>query len=418
MSGRKVSPNLALDHLVAQRRAAGESIVHLGFGESRLPVFPPLVEQLVAGARRNGYGPVAGDLAVRESVAGYFARRGLPTDAEQIVVAPGSKPLLMALQAVVPGDTVIPCPAWNTYAPQAELAGKTVIRVPIPEDCGGVPDPAALRASIHTARASGHDPRLVVLTLPDNPTGTLAPAATVREICAIAEAEDLLIISDEIYRDLMHDPTQTVLSPAEVVPHRTVVLTGLSKNLALGGWRVGVARFPAGAWGTDIRERVTSYASEVWSTLAGPMQQVAEYSFAEPPELIAHLAASARLHGALARAVHRIVVGAGAKCRAPQAGFYLYPDFEPMREKLAERGITDSTSLQHHLLEELGVAVLDGRHLGDDPQALRFRIATSMLYGQTEEEQWEALRSSDPLRLRHVAELLTRIEESFAKLIP
>ncbi|MFE2481137.1 pyridoxal phosphate-dependent aminotransferase [Streptomyces sp. NPDC001194] len=417
MAGRGISPNLALDHMVAQRRAAGESIVHLGFGESRLPVFPPLVDQLTAGAHRNGYGPVAGDPGVRSAAAGYFTRRGLPTAADQIVVAPGSKPLLMALQAAVPGDLVIPRPAWNTYAPQARLAGKEVFAVEIPKDCGGVPEPAALRETLRTARAAGHRPGVIILTLPDNPTGTLAPAQTVREICAIAEEEDLLVISDEIYRDVMHDPDQPVLSPATIVPERTVVLTGLSKNLALGGWRIGVARFPEGPRGAAIRDEVASYASEVWSTLAGPMQQVAQYAFEEPAELTAHLRASARLHGTLARAVHRILVDAGADCRPPQAGFYLYPDFEPVREELAAIGVTDSASLQHHLLEKRGIAVLAGHHLGDDPHALRVRLATSMLYGDTAQEQWEALRSPDPLALPHVRRLLEAIEESFAKLL-
>lgn len=73
-----ISPNLALDQLVAKRRAEGASIVHLGFGESRLPVYPPLAGQLLAGAKRNAYGPVVGSESVRASVAGYFSRRLCP----------------------------------------------------------------------------------------------------------------------------------------------------------------------------------------------------------------------------------------------------------------------------------------------------------------------------------------------------
>lgn len=118
MNDMRMSPNLALNQLVAQRQAAGEPLIHLGFGESRLPAFEPLVERLAAGAHRNAYGPVAGSPAVRNAAAGYFSRRRIPTDAEQIVVAPGSKPLLMALNLAVPGDVLLPRPAWNTYAPR------------------------------------------------------------------------------------------------------------------------------------------------------------------------------------------------------------------------------------------------------------------------------------------------------------
>ncbi|MFE9780485.1 pyridoxal phosphate-dependent aminotransferase [Streptomyces sp. NPDC005775] len=416
MSDMRMSPNLALNQLVAQRQAAGEPLIHLGFGESRLPAFAPLVERLAAGARRNAYGPVAGSPGVRAAAAGYFGRRRLPTDPEQIVVAPGSKPLLMAINHAVPGDVLLPRPAWNTYAPQARLAGKHPIAVPIPEECGGVPDPDVLRECVRAARALGHDPRIMVLTLPDNPTGTLAPPAMIRELCAIAEEEGLLIVSDEIYRDVMHDPAADYLSPAEVAPGITVVATGLSKSLAVGGWRIGVARFPEGPWGDWIRSGVLSVASEVWSTLAGPMQEVAEYAFGEPEEIRDRLRASARLHGAVARDVHRIVVEAGARCRPPTGGFYVYPDFEPVREELGKHEVDDSASLARRMLD-LGVVVLAGHLLGDEPGALRFKCATSMLYGESAEQQERALAAEDPLSLPHVRSVLDRIEESFLQLL-
>ncbi|WP_233221636.1 pyridoxal phosphate-dependent aminotransferase [Streptomyces carminius] len=410
---RQLSPNLALNELVERRRAAGDSLVHLGFGEARLPAFAPLTARLTAGAHRNAYGPVAGAAPVREAVAGYFARRRMPTDSDQVVVGPGSKPLLTALQFAVPGDVLVPRPCWNSYAPQVRLAGKKAFGVPIPAECGGVPEPDALRRTLHAARAAGHDPRVVVLTLPDNPTGTLAPPRLVREVCAVAEEEDLLVVSDEIYRDTVHDPATTLLGPAEVAPGRTVVTTGLSKSLAIGGWRIGAVRFPAGSLGERIRAEVLSVASDMWSALAGPMQEVAEYAFGEPPEIRRHLAACARLHGAVARAVHRAAVGASARCRPPTAGFYVYPDFEPVRGELAARGVTDSGSLQLHLLDRYGVAVLAGHHLGDSHGALRFKAATSMLYGDTRKQQEAALDAADPLRLPHVGTVLTRIEEAF-----
>ncbi|WP_233580634.1 pyridoxal phosphate-dependent aminotransferase [Streptomyces triticirhizae] len=417
VTARPMSPNLALNQLVAERRALGDDILHLGFGESRLPAFDPLVEHLLAGARRNGYGAVQGDAAVREAVAGYFTRRRMPTGPDQVVVAPGSKPLLMALNLVLPGDVVIPRPAWNTYAPQAAIAGRHAVSVPIPAEAGGVPDPAALRATLHAERRAGRDPRTVILTLPDNPTGTLASPALIWEICAIAEQENLTVVSDEIYRDVVHDPTTPFLSPSEVIPHRTVVTSGLSKSLALGGWRIGVARFPGDEAGLALRDDVLSVASEVWSTLAGPMQQVAAYAFAEPPELRAHLAASARLHGAVARAVHEIFVAAGATCRPPTGAFYVYPDFEPLRPVLAAKGVTDSPSLARHLLDECDLVVLAGHLLGDDVHALRFKAATSMLYGDTPALQWQSLRAADPLALPHVARALARIGRGVERLV-
>lgn len=415
MAGRRISPNLALDQQVARRKALGEPIVHLGFGESRLPVLPGLVGKLTEGAVNNEYGPVAGRPAARQAVADYFTRRRMPTGPDQIVLTPGSKSLLMALQLARPGDVILPKPCWVTYAPQAKLAGKRVIEVPIPASCGGVPEPDALLDALSAARANGMRPAMMILTLPDNPTGTIASPDLVRQLGHIAEAEDLLVVSDEIYRDIVHDPHRWVLSPAEVVPDRTVVLTGLSKSIALGGWRIGAARFPAGWWGRRLRADVLAVASEIWSSLAGPMQAVAEYVFSEPPEVVRRIAADTRLHAIVANAVHEIMVGTGALCRAPTGGFYVYPDFGPARDNAGRHGIVDAESLQRVLLDEFGIAVLGGHHLGDDPRALRFRAATSMLYGETEQQRAEALAAEHPLALPHIRDQLTTLEQGLMK---
>ncbi|MFJ2132592.1 pyridoxal phosphate-dependent aminotransferase [Streptomyces sp. NPDC087849] len=409
----QAAPNLALNETIARRRSAGEPLIHLAFGEAQLPVPAEVLDWLTTGARRTEYGPVAGDERVRSSLARYFDRRRLPTGPEQIVVAPGSKPLLMSLMAVVEGDVLLSSPSWVTYEPQARLFGRRVHRVPVPEGYGGAPDPSALRESIRTARTGGSNPRLLVLTLPDNPTGTVPPPEAIRQVCAVAEEEDLLIVSDEIYRDILHDPGLPFLSPAEEAPDRTVICTGLSKSLGLGGWRIGAARFPVGRQGDLLRTRTVAVASEVWSTLAGPMQEVATRAFDEPKVITEHFLAGARLHGAVARAVHSLVTTAGAICRAPQGGFYLYPDFEPVRESLREHGVTDSVSLQRHLLENLGVAVLGGHHFGDDPGALRFRIATSLLYGDDSAQRERALAAADPQSTPHVTLMLDQLAVAF-----
>ncbi|MEV4895779.1 aminotransferase class I/II-fold pyridoxal phosphate-dependent enzyme, partial [Nonomuraea sp. NPDC055795] len=238
------SPNLALDELVNHRRRAGQPLIHLGFGESQLPVPDFLADRLHAGAARNRYGQIGGELDCREAAAGYFTRRGLRTHAGQVVMAPGSKPVLLALMAALPGAVVLPRPCWVTYEPQARLFAREVVGVPVPPQCGGVPDPDRLVPALRAARRAGLRPRSIVLTMPDNPTGTHAPAAVVRRLAEIADDWDLLVISDEIYRDIVHPPGEGITSPAEYVPDRTVVTSGLSKSLALGGWRIGFARFP------------------------------------------------------------------------------------------------------------------------------------------------------------------------------
>jgi aspartate aminotransferase len=399
------SATLATNERVQARLAAGAPILHLAFGEAGLPVLSSVAERLGAAAGQNGYGPVAGSPAARAAAAGYFERRGLQTAPEQVLLAPGSKALLYALLTVLPGDVVIPRPSWVSYAAQATIAGKRVLRVPIAEEAGGVPDPAALREALGARRGNEE---ILVLTLPDNPTGTAAPAALMEEVCEIARGHGLVIVCDEIYRDLAYDP-EVLRSPAELLPDRTFITNGLSKSLALGGWRIGFCRLPDGPLGAEAAAAVSGMASEVWSSLAAPMQQAAAYVLDEPQEVRDHVARSRRLHRLVTVAAHREVVAAGARCRPPTGAFYLYPDFEPLRPALAARGVRDGARLAAMLLDEFEVAVLEGAAFGDDPAALRFRMATSLLYGSTAEQRWEALLSDDPVALPWIREALDRL---------
>ena len=416
MSARTVahSPTLAFNERLRARRAAGLRVISLGFGEAGLPVLPAVADVLAAAAGHNAYGAVAGSPAARAAVAGYFSRRGLPTDADDVILAPGSKPLLFAILAVLPGDVILPRPSWVSYAAQAALVGKRVITVAISETAGGVPDPDRLDESLRAAEQAGATPKILIATLPDNPTGTLPEPAVVNEICEIADRHDLVIVSDEIYRDLNFG-TREHLRPAAVRPERTIVTGGLSKNMALGGWRIGFARLPANPWGRRVTDSVTGVASEVWSSLSAPMHAAAAFVLDEPPEVAAHITASGRLHHAVVTAVRHAFVAAGATCREPHGAFYLYPDFDPLRPTLRHHNIHTGQQFADHLLDRYGIGVLAGHAFGDDPHALRFRVATSLLYGDGD-QRWQALRSPDPTALPWIAEALAELNAALTAL--
>jgi aspartate aminotransferase len=409
-----VSATLAANEALDARRRRGQPVLPLAFGEAGLPAHRTLRAALARAAGCNSYGPVAGQAPLRAAAAGYWTRRGLPTDADAVVCGPGSKALLFGLMAAIGGDIAVTRPSWVSYAAQAALSGRKAHFVP---GAGGVPDADHLARAVKAARAAGNPVRSVIVTLPDNPTGRLAPAAAVRDLCSVAEAYDLVIISDEIYRDLVHDPDAPFTSPAVISPERTVVTAGLSKNLALGGWRLGVARLPAGGFGGDLRDRLLGIGSEIWSAPAGPVQQAAALAFSEPPEVAERVALSRRLHGSVARAAAHRFAAAGAEVPAPQAAFYLYPDFSPLADVLLERhGITSDESLAAVLLHEYGVGVLPGSAFGEDGGRLRLRVATAMVYGDTDDERHAALNSADPCSLPWIAGSLDRLEEVLAGL--
>jgi aspartate aminotransferase len=414
-----VSATLAANEILARKRLAGEPVVPLAFGEAGLPAHPALRDALAAAAGRNAYGPVAGLPGLRSAAAGYWSRRGLATSPDAVVSGPGSKALLFGLLLAIGTDVAVAQPSWVSYAAQAAMIGARPHFVPVPPGEGGVCDPALLAAAVKEAKDAGRRIGAVIVTLPDNPTGQLAQPATVRALAEVAEEHDLVIISDEIYRDLVYDTAPEFLSPATIAPGRTVITTALSKNLALGGWRVGVARLPDGPAGRWLRDRLAGIGSEIWSATAGPVQEAAALAFSEPPELAERVSRSRDLHAAVSRAAAAAFAAAGAAVPAPQAAFYLYPDFGPWREHLAARhGVTTGAGLAALLLDRYGMGVLPASVFGEDESALRMRVATGLLYGDTDDEREIALASADPVALPWIAARLTRIEEVLADLAP
>ena len=237
-----VSATLAANETLDARRRRGEPVLPLAFGEAGLPAHRTLRAALARAAGCNSYGPVAGHAPLREAAAAYWARRGLPTDADAVICGPGSKALLFGLMAAIGGDVAVTRPSWVSYAAQAALSGRKAHFVP---GAGGVPDAGQLARAVTAARAAGNPVRSVIVTLPDNPTGLLAPAAAVRDLCSVAEAHDLVIISDEIYRDLVHDPDAPFTSPAVISPERTVVTDRAEQEPRpgrLAPWRGPAAR--------------------------------------------------------------------------------------------------------------------------------------------------------------------------------
>ena len=407
-----VSATLAANEVMATRRRAGQPVLPLAFGESGLPVPWRLQAELASAAGYGAYGPVAGLQVLREAAAGYWSRRGTPTNPERVLAGPGSKALLFGLLLALGTDVAMPQPSWVTYAAQARLTGFAPHFVPAVPGEGGVCDPAALEEAVLSARAAGRRIGAVLVTLPDNPTGRVASPDAIRELCAVAERYDLIILSDEIYRDLIHDSATPFVSPASVVPDRTVVTTALSKSMSVGGWRLGVARMPDGPAGRALRDRLIGIGSEIWSAAPVPVQHAAAVAFAEPAELAEHVRRARLLHAAVACEAARIFDAAGVKVAAPQAAFYLYPDFAPWRPHLsAKYGVATGTALAALLLERYGAGTLAGSAFGEAPAALRLRVATGLLYGDGAQQREDALTASDPLKLPWIAAAMNRLSE-------
>lgn len=381
-----------------------------------LPVLPELAQVLAAAAGRGEPEPTGGGEAVREAAAGYWTRRGLRGGPEHIAAAPGASPLLLALIAAHGGDVLMPRPCPATWIPQARLLGRPAYHVPTPAECGGVPDPYALLETVRRVRAEGGRPRLLLISVVDDPTATVAPPELVREACEAAVAEGMHIVSDETWRDTLHRPHDVLLSPAEMCPDDVTVVCDLAGALTPATWPVAVARFPATARAAVRHARTLDILTALGALVAGPVAAAAAHALREPEPVAARVRRAAELQAQVAAAAHRAVLASGALARPPQAGRHLYADLGPLRSRLATRGVTDSLELEEYLTDRLGAPAPGGHRFGDELGALRVRLGTGPLLGSTPEQQTESLTAVEPLELPHVARALSIFATALSEL--
>ncbi|RXS78974.1 aminotransferase class I/II-fold pyridoxal phosphate-dependent enzyme [Streptomyces sp. TM32] len=379
-----------------------------------LPVLPDLVAHLAAAADRTEADPLGGAAPLRTAACGYWERRGLVTTPDRVVAAPGAAALLLALYAAADGAVVLPRPCAEWYAPPARLLGRPVHLAPVPAESGGVPDPFALLETVRRARMHGDTPRVLVLSVADDPTGTCPAPEQLHEVCEAAAEEGLWIVSDETRRDLLHDPHDTVLlSPAEMLPDEVVVLTDLRATLVPASWPAALARFPDTDRGTVLRAAALDALAAIGTPLPGPLGCAVTHALGEPDVLRARTATVARVYGTLAAALHHTVTEAGAVCRPPHSGSHLYADFEPLRRPLAARGIVESHALERKLAPW---GARGGHRFGDAPGALRVRLGAEALLGADRELRQRTLDAPDPLELGHLTEALTALSRALAGL--
>jgi aspartate aminotransferase len=367
--GLEQSATVAINQRSKRLQSEGRHVYRLGLGQSPFPVPQPVVEELRANAHQKDYLDVKGLPALREAVAAYHDRRqGLDRTTEDVLIGPGSKELMFILQLVYYGDLVIPTPSWVSYAPQAHIIGRQIRWVPTTAEDGWPLLPEELD---RVCRDDPTRPRLVILNYPSNPTGQTYSREALQDLAEVARRYRVILLSDEIYGEIDHSGEHT--SIARYYPEGTIISGGLSKWCGAGGWRLGTFTFPSSLrW---LLEAMAVVASETFTSTSAPIQYAAVRAFQGGIEIERYLFHARRILRELGKTMARQLRTTGLFVPEPQGAFYLFPDFGPLRGRLAERGITTSDELCERLLEDTGVAVLPGSSFGRPAEELTARLA-------------------------------------------
>jgi methionine aminotransferase len=231
---------------VMSRLALEHDAINLSQGFPDFDCDPALVDAVARHMRegRNQYAPMHGVAALRGAIAAKYADLyGVRYDPETeiTVTSGGTEALFDAVAAVVrPGDEVIVFePCYDSYVPAIELNGGTPVVVSL-----SFPDYAIDWTAVR--RAVTPRTRLVVVNSPHNPAGSVLGADDVRELSAIVETSDLLVLSDEVYEHIIFDGRRhESMARHPALAARSFVVGSFGKTFHTTGWKVGYCAAPA-----------------------------------------------------------------------------------------------------------------------------------------------------------------------------
>ena len=341
-----------------------EDVISLGIGEPDF-VTPWSIREATIYALDKGYTNYTSNLGLSslrericERVHTQFGAR-YAADDQCIVTVGVSEALDLVLRAILnPGDEVLyhePC--YVSYVPSIHMARAVPVPVLTREEDGFSLDPELVRQRI-TAKT-----KALLLNFPNNPTGAGIEHGVKEQLADLAREHDLLVISDEIYAELVFEGEMLSIAALPGMAKRTVLLNGFSKAYAMTGYRIGYACGPTAV--IEAMMKIHQYSMLCASSIA---QAAALEALQSGDRDVADMRTEyEQRRNVIVKRLNEM----GLPCVTPKGAFYAFP-------RVSDTGLS-AQAFAHRLLAEKRVAVVPGTAFGKSGEGyVRCSYATSM----------------------------------------
>ena len=355
------SATLKVDAKAKALQAEGRAVISYAAGEPDFPTPAHIVEaaaKAVLDPKNHRYTPAVGLPDLREAIAQKTLRdSGTQITANQVVVTNGGKQAVYQAFAVLldAGDEVLlPTPYWTTYPEAISLAGGKTVNVFAGSEQGYKVTVEQLDKA-KTART-----KVLLMCSPSNPTGAVYSKEEIAAIGNWAHQNDLWVITDEIYQNLVYDGGKAY-SITEVVPEmidKTIMVNGVAKSYAMTGWRLGWMAGPA-----DAMKAAANLQSHLTSNVNNIAQKAALAALTGPQDEVQNMLKAFDRRRKLA--VSELGKIDNWLAPMPQGAFYVYSDVRGLLGKSwAGKQINTSLELCDLILEKAEVALVPGEAFG------------------------------------------------------
>lgn len=359
------SITIAITALAQELKSQGKDVLSFSAGEPDFDT-PQVIKDAAIAAINEGftkYTAVDGIPALKAAIADKLKRdNGLTYAPNQIITNNGAKHSLFNLFAatIQKGDEVIiPAPYWVTYPELVLYCGGSVVELPTNDESAFKITPQQLKDAI-TPKT-----KMLVLTTPSNPTGSVYSKEELTELGKVLEGTDIIVASDEMYEKLVYDGEFTsAASVSEDMFKRTVTINGLSKSVAMTGWRFGYMA----AHNTELIQATKKLQSQSTSNINSITQKAAIPGLDGSADADIEMMRKAFVERR-DEAVKLFNAVDGLSVVKPDGAFYLFVNIKEVSK--------DSMQFCKDLLEKTGVAVVPGVGFGSEGY-FRFSFATDI----------------------------------------
>ncbi|AXH15365.1 aspartate aminotransferase [Malaciobacter mytili LMG 24559] len=366
MENLSPSVTMAITALGRELKAQGRDILSFSAGEPDFDT-PEIIKLAAVNAVNAGhtkYTAVEGIVTTKQAIINKLKKdHGLEYNLEHIVISNGAKHSLFNLFQLLldEGDEVIiPAPYWVTYPEQVKYSGGVPVFIDTDDSTEFKISAEQLKAAI-TPKT-----KAILLNTPSNPTGAVYTKKELTAIGKVLEGTDILVLSDEMYEKIIFDgkPFTAAASVSEDMYQRTVTINGLSKAVAMTGWRFGYIATPK----IEIVKAMIKLQGQVTSNINSITQ------YAAIPALNGDADADIekmrvefeKRRNVAVKAINEIK---GLSCVKPKGAFYLFINIKEITN--------NSVTFCEQLLEQEGVAVVPGLAFGMEGY-FRFSFATDL----------------------------------------
>jgi len=362
----ELAPSMTLS-ITSQAKALkkqGVDVLSFGAGEPDFDTPKHIVEAAVKALHdgQTRYTESAGLLELREGIAAkLLIDNGLQYEASQISVNCGAKhSCYNAILAVVnPGDEVIiPAPYWTSYPEMVRLAGGIPVIVDTKIENGWKITPEEFEDAMSPLT------KMIIMNSPGNPTGSVYSKEELEKIAEIAIAEDIVILSDEIYEKLVYGENKhvSIASISKEIYENTITINGFSKAYAMTGWRLGYTAAPK-----KIAEAIDTIQSHTTSNPTTFAQYGAIAALQGDQQVVSDMRDEFDVRRQYM--LGRLQAIKNVKVIEPLGAFYFLVNIEPIGIK--------SVNFCEKLLSKAKVAAVPGVAFGAE-HTIRFSYATGL----------------------------------------